>query len=599
MLPTMKLLPTDRTRILRIALVTLLSFGAVLLALAILQHVLVPVLVWLAPALERPFYDLGFFGPYPTQEYVSFNLSSPRASIVQWDESCDDGYVFLDPNGPSVDHRGPLILDAKGHLIWTSDAFETTTNLKLQEYEGAEYLTFWSGHKAKTMGTGLYYMMDNNYTIAHTVDAVGQDLHGDLHEFKITKENTALLTVYNLTNADLTGMGWFRGANGWITDSVFQEVDIATGELLFEWSASHHFKAELSFMWNPFGGYSDSSPFDFFHINSVEKDRNGNYLISSRHFHSIMTVDGKTGEILWELGGHSTDFEDLSDGKASGFSWQHDARWINEDEGLISLFDNGVAWPHVDVPYSEGRIIKLDFDAMTAELVQNFVSPSHPRSSSQGSIIPLQTPEGADHIFIGWGSSAAFSEFTPEGQLLCETHFAASGLWWWERIKSYRAYKTPSWSATPKEWDPSAQIESGSVFVSWNGATDVAFWELSGRKDVEGGEWQVIDIIEKDDFEDSFILPSSGATASFDEYRVAALDRDHGFLRYSNTTSPPATSGFLGFLSYALMVLSALAVVAGVVGYWLGRKKGWSPDWKRYAASAQAVIDRSKYQKLW
>ncbi|GAB1734346.1 hypothetical protein NU195Hw_g7656t1 [Hortaea werneckii] len=596
----MKLLPTDRTRVLRIALVTLLSLGAVLLALAILQHVLVPVLVWVAPALERPFYDLGFFGPYPTQDYVSFNLSSPRASIVEWDESCDDGFVFLDPNGPSVDHRGPLIVDAKGRLVWTSDAFETTTNLKLQEYEGAEYLTFWSGHKAKTMGTGLYYMMDNNYTIAHTVDAVGQDLHGDLHEFKITKDNTALLTVYNLTNADLTGMGWFRGANGWITDSVFQEVDIATGELLFEWSASHHFKAELSFMWNPFGGYSDSSPFDFFHINSVEKDRNGNYLISSRHFHSVMTVDGKSGEVLWELGGHSTDFEDLSDGKASGFSWQHDARWLDEEEGLLSLFDNGVAWPHVDVPYSEGRIIKLDLDAMTAELVQNFISPSHPRSSSQGSIIPLQTPEGADHIFIGWGSSAAFSEFTPEGQLLCETHFAASGLWWWERIKSYRAYKTPSWSATPKDWDPSAQIESGSLFVSWNGATDVAFWELSGRKAVEDGdaEWQVIDIIEKEDFEDTFILPSS--EASFDEYRVAALDRDHGFLRYSNTMSPPPTSGFLGFISYALMILSALAVVAGVGGYWLGKKKGWAlPDWRRYAASAQAVIDRSKYQKLW
>lgn len=583
----------DRQRLLRIFLISALTLVALWLTLALAQHIFVPLAVWFAPQLERPFYDLGFFGPYRLQNYVSFNLTSPQGSIVQWDDSCDNGYIFLDPSGPSPKHRGPLIVDAKGNLVWTSDQFETTTNLKLQQYKGEEYLTFWSGQKAQTQGTGSYYMLDSSYTIVQKIDAAGEDLHGDLHEFKITKDDTALLTVYNETNADLTAMGWFRNAHGWITDSIFQEIDIASGELLFQWKASDHFLAEDSYMTNPFGGYSEGIPFDFFHINSVEKDSQGNYLISSRHFHSIMTIDGRTGEILWELGGHSDDFTDLSDGKASGFSWQHDARWLSEEEGLLSLFDNGVAWPHVDVPYSEGRIIQLDLANRTATLMHEFLSLARPRSSSQGSVQPIKTAEGEDHVFIGWGSSAAYTEHMPDGQLLCETHFAASALYWWERVKSYRAFKASVWSATPAAWDPSAKIEGGLLYVSWNGATDVAFWELQGRNSdnaEEHGEFQAVDMMEKDGFEESFALPLGNA--AFSEYRVAALDREHGLLRYSNTTTPPAA----GVAGYFLAAISAIACIAAVVGWWVSRKRGWHMDWRRYA---QSTIDRSKYQKLW
>jgi len=581
----------DRSRLLRFAFIAVLTLAATFVTLALLQQLLVPVLVWLLPQLETPFYDLGFFGAYRTQSYVSFDLDSPQASIVRWDESCDSGYIFLDPSGNSVNHRGPLIVDAKGNLIWTSDQFETTTNLKLQRYKGEQYLTFWAGQKAKTSGTGAYYMMDQNYTVVHKVDAVGDGMHGDLHEFKITKDDTALLTVYNQTNADLTGMGWFRTKDGWITDSIFQEVDLATGELLFQWSAAEHFRADLSYMTNPFGGYSEGIPFDFFHINSVDKDSQGNYLICSRHFHSVMTVDGKTGEVLWELGGHSNDFKDLSDGKASDFSWQHDARWVSEKEGLLSLFDNGVAWPHVDVPYSEGRIIHVDVENRTAELVHSYVSLAKARSSSQGSVQPITALNGEEHIFIGWGSSAMYSEFTVDGELLCETHFAASGLWWWERIKSYRAFKAPSWSATPAGWDPTAKIEIGTLYVSWNGATDVAFWELQGQNDEEDGanEWQSVDILEKEAFEESFILPSD--EGSFTQYRAVALDRDHGFMRYSNIATPPPAS----VAGYLLAAISALACIGACVGFWFSRKRGWMPDWRRYA---QYAVDRSKYQKL-
>ncbi|KAF2774079.1 hypothetical protein EJ03DRAFT_240441, partial [Teratosphaeria nubilosa] len=502
--------------------------------LALLQQLLVPILVWLAPSLEIGFYDLGFYGAYRTQDYISFGLKSPQASIVRWDDTCDHGYVFLDPSGPSPDHKGPLIIDARGNLIWTSDEYETTTNSKIQEYRGREYLTFWSGYKAKTSGTGVYFMLDSEYNVFKKVDAVGEGLHGDLHEFKITQDDTALMTVYTPVQADLTAMGMFRGKNGWIVENMFQEVDLETGELIFEWKASEHFRPEDSFMTNPFGGYVKSIPFDFFHINSVEKGADGNYLISSRHFHAIYLIDGKTGNVLWALGGDATDFVDLSHGAASGFSWQHDARWLSEEDGVISLFDNSYAWPHTDGPYSQGRIIQLDQTNGTATLLHSYLSLQHARSSSQGSVQLLPAVHGEPHVFIGWGSSAAFSEYTSDGHLLCEMHFAASSLFWWERVKSYRAFKALSWSATPAAWDPVAKIYAGDLFVSWNGATEVAFWELQWQNPVNddtGAPWETVDVLDKQLFEESFPLPPG--TNSRTRFRVAALDKDHKTLRFS------------------------------------------------------------------
>jgi len=127
--------------------------------------------------------------------------------------------------------------------------------------------------------------------------------------------------------------------------------------------------------------------------------------------------------------------------------------------------------------------------------------------------------------------------------------------------------------------------------VSWNGATDVAFWELQGQTNDDGGsdEWQSVDVLEKEAFEESFVLPSGDT--SFPQYRVAALDNEHGFMRYSNIATPPPADA----ASYLLAAISALACICAVVGFWFTRKRGWVPDWRKYA---QYAVDRSKYQKL-
>lgn len=547
---------------------------AVLLALFLVHQWLLPFVAFIVPAVQTPFYDLGVYGAYPTQQYASFHLEGPRAQHLRWNDRCDSGLILMTPNGPSIERPGPMILDSRGDLVWMSDDFGPTANLKVQSYNGEDYLTFWSGEKAATSGKGVYFMMDSTYQVVRMVSAVGENLFGDLHEFKITEEGTALLTVYNTTNADLRGMGLGRGANGWIVDNLFQEIDLETGELLFQWRASDHFDPVETYMTNPFGGYWESAPFDWYHINSVEKDSEGNYLISSRHFHHVVCVS-PTGETLWILGGRDNQFTDLSDGQATNFKWQHDARWISEEDGIITLFDNGKAGPlHVDAAESRAMFIQLDIPNRTAKLVQSLTALHRVLASSQGSVQILPEGEGT---FVGWGSAAAYSEYSPAGELLCETHLGASWFFWFERMKSYRTIKGFGWHATPKD-PPQVKIEDDSLHVSWNGATEVAFWSLEMLHDdvameledlrrveahndsADDEQFENIDVIPKSGFEGSFDLPAlSAAEKRSARYRVVALDSTHGVLGYSNVVSYADAAS----QSSVLMVLFQLFIVVG------------------------------------
>lgn len=563
---------------LRIISLWTLAFASALLTLLAIHQLLLPVIAWCLPQLDQRIYDIGSYGAYPTQEYVSFNLSSPRSSHVRWDEQCERGFVLISPNGDAVSRPGPMILDSTGDLVWMSDAFGTTMNLNVHRYQGQDYLTFWAGNKAGSTGKGAYYLLDAAYNVVRTVSPVGQNLQGDIHEFKITRNDTALMTVYNVTNMDLSAMG--RPVDGWITDSIFQEIDIATGALIFQWRASDHFRGNDSYMTNPFAGYTESIPFDFYHINSVDKDSQGNYIISSRHFHTVTCIS-PTGETLWVFGGRSSSFADLSDGKASEFRWQHDARWVSEEDGILSLFDNEDAGVlHVDAAYSKGMTIQLDVANRTATLQNTYTSLQLTRAASQGS---LQVLPESGNVFIGWGSSAAYGEFSRDGTLLCESHFGASWLYWWSRIKSYRAYKTADWIGTP-EYPPTVMIQSDKLYVSWNGATEVKFWELQRTltDEAEEEDFEPVDIIEKEGFEGSFTLPSAGLWAC---YRVAALDQDKQVLGYSNEVEEEPSQIGLGFWVPAFVVLAIVWWLVGplpAVKRALSRQRSHCMNWTRY-----------------
>ncbi|KAH9828456.1 Arylsulfotransferase (ASST) [Teratosphaeria destructans] len=554
------------------------STGLTLLSAAALwllgRFVIVPLLVLLCPDLDIWFYSTAVYGLYPERSYVSSDLTSPDVHMVRWDPVCEaSGFTLLAMDGPSIDKLGPMVLDARGDLVWTSDQYGHAANLKVQTYQGQNYLTFWAGEKLEESGQGQYYMVDSSYNLFKTVSAVGQDLYGDLHEFKVTGNGTALITIYDRTHVDLGPTAMFDtvDGDGLIVDGIFQELDISTNELLFEWRASQHF--DSTYFHHSYGSkVNGETAFDYFHINSVDKDSKGNYLVSLRHLYMLVYIDGRTGVILWAVGGNAEDFEDVSDGAATDFEWQHDARWVDEQTGLISLFDNGIARHHYeDAECSEGRLIKLDLEHRTAELIRSYRSLHDISSASQGSVqmLPAEIAGADPRVFVGWGSSAAYSEFSFDGTLLCETHFAPSISFYFERAKSYRAIKAQEWVALPESWDPVAKMKGNGIFVSWNGATVVAFWVLqaavaASNGDADKEELVLEDVlkVEKRGFETRIQIPRHHGLRKL--YRVAALDADGKVLRYTNVmVSHTALQGWLSAWPYVLFgVLVGLGLVA-------------------------------------
>lgn len=523
---------------------------------------------------NSPFlYDWGLYGVFPRSFYKSFKGNAPLLNFRQWDERCDDGgYYLLSPRGSMVSKPGPVIFDPRGNLVWTDDSFGVVTDFKVQSYKGKDYLTFWSGTDGVKYryGRGTYYMLDQSYAVFRTIHAVGEGLMGDLHDFKITDEETALMTVYLNTPADLSPIG--GPTAGWILDSVIQEVDIETGALLFEWRASKHVDIRDSMLnfalESKSAGRDPQTSFDFFHINSVDKDENGNYVVSARHMHSIMCISAADpSKTLWVLGGTKNEFTDISDGHATDFMWQHHARM--HANNTITIFDNARSESIEYVgEYSRGLLLQIDTTAWTVELLREYADPKHRyRAQSQGSAQLFDDGK----ILLGYGFLPNLVEFAPDGRVLCDVRLAPLVVSSFGMVTSYRAFKSKRWVGKPKT-SPSVFFKpsEGRLFVSWLGATEVHRWVLQGA-DWEGVQQdRYVDLLEK--VKDEFEVPLLIHDGMPDYVRVAGLDADGNVLKHSEVISrkvgnAPAT--WYGSSAFTLWV--CLAIAFALVG--LNRRK--------------------------
>jgi hypothetical protein len=390
--------------------------------------------------------------PRPPRWISRPDLRIPALTVLHSEAGASGDPIFIAPyNAPGNAQAGAVIVDAGGQPIWENPlAGRVTTNFRVQRYRGEPVLTWWEGDIELGHGVGEYVIADAGYRTVRRVQAL-RGLRGDLHEFVITPRGTALLTSYIVTKSDLRAVGGAR--DGTIQDAVFQEIDLATGRLLLDWHSLDHIPLQES--------YAPVGPaWDYFHINSVDLDSDGDLLVSSRSTQTIYKLD-RRGQIRWRLGGKRSDFAMAA---GSDFAWQHDVR--RQPDGTLTLFDNG-ATPAVE-RLSRGLILDLDEQAMTAALVRQY---THPRilSGSQGSVQLL----GNGNVFVGWGEAPHVSEFHRSGRMVFDAVLGTA-------YQSYRAFRLP-WSGRPAE-APAIALKGDhgerTVHASWNGATEVHRWQL-------------------------------------------------------------------------------------------------------------------------
>jgi Arylsulfotransferase (ASST) len=384
-------------------------------------------------------------------------------------------------------------------------------------------------------GHGHGIIMDKHYRIVKSVEAGSYQAASDMHEFMLLPDGkSALLTQYLRSAADLCQWDICNGL-GYIQEGAFQEVDVETGKVLFEWKSLDHIDTAESYVPPDTTEISGNGrdiglPWDYFHINSVDKNAAGDYLISARHTSGIYKISGKDGHVIWRLNGAKSDFQLKDFDTEYGFSFQHDARFIHESRTTttISLFDNGSNGYNFTQDISTGVVVILDHEKMTATRLRNYSSPPledglQHMSKSQGNTQLL--PNG--NVVVGWGNNAYWSEYLEDGT---PVWYGSIGL---TNVMNYRAHKF-NWTGLPLTrpalwtYSKSGTHEEGlMVYVSWNGATEVRQWSIFTASSAKG-PWHLQATIPKNGFET--IWHHDG----FAQYSyAAALDKDGSILSKS------------------------------------------------------------------
>jgi hypothetical protein len=372
----------------------------------------------------------------PVQRFhTAAALRPPGVRVLKRSRGMAPGYIFVAPN-KGAGQSGPMMLDDRGELVWFRRVPAAASDFKVQRYRGQPVLTYWQGEFAGGGGNGEYVILDGAYREVARVRAVGEQ--GDLHEFQLTPQGTALFFVYRTE----------RG----IVDCEIQEVDVATGRLLFRWSARDHVPLRHSYKERRRG-----KPWDYIHLNSIDVEADGDLLVSARNTHAVYRIDRSTGRIEWTLGGKAGDFRM---GPGTRFAWAHDAR--RQPDGSITIFDNGAA-PKVR---EQSRALVLDVRGRRVRLRRAY---THPRRLLTHISAGMQRlPNG--NVLIGWGATAHVSEHAPGGRMLFDARFVDRD------NDTYRAYRFP-WIGRPAA-PPRVTASGSTVYASWNGATEVRRWRL-------------------------------------------------------------------------------------------------------------------------
>jgi Arylsulfotransferase (ASST) len=410
------------------------------------------------------------------------DLRPPVITIASRARGTDDGYLFLaPPGGPGM--RGGLIADNHGDPVYFHPTKpKTTMDFRPGLLRGKPVLSWWEGRYVFGVGkVGDYVIMDGSYReIARFSSARHRP---DFHEVLLTDHGTLLVTVYETASADLRAVG--GPSNGLVYGGVIQELAVPSGRLLWEWHSLDHVDITET--------VSDQlgSPFDYFHINGIDVDGDGNLLVSARNTSALYKISRRTGRVLWRLGGKRSDF---AMGRGTQFGFQHDARFL-EHGRTISLFDNGPR-PGEGKPESRAIVLGLDTRRKQVTLKREIRHRSPIFAFATGSNQLL--PNG--NRLVTWGITGWFTEYDADGGVCLDAHLSPKG-------QNYRVYRFP-WEGkptVPPAFKAYRQDGAARFYASWNGATALASWQLlTGPRP---GALRESGTFPKRGFETSFAIP--------------------------------------------------------------------------------------------
>ena len=274
---------------------------------------------------------------------------------------------------------------------------------------------------------------------------MGNGFSADLHEFEITPQGTALLIAYDTVRRDLAGAAPSRD------QAVVQEVDIATGLVLFEWHSVGHIATS--------GVRTPAQPRTAAPGTTCTPTRSrstaeGNFIVSARPTAAVYKISRETGRILWRLGGKRSDF-------TLGPGARFDPSTTRARSPTARSRCSTTRYP--TRKHSRAITLALDDARVTATLRSALTHPDGLLSATQGSVQPL--PNG--NTFVGWGSRRWFTEYDADGKVVLDGRSPQA-----TTTTARTASRGPACPDRRRRRPPGAT--GPRVRASWNGATGVA-----------------------------------------------------------------------------------------------------------------------------
>ncbi|KAL8292593.1 hypothetical protein RQP46_001205 [Phenoliferia psychrophenolica] len=424
-------------------------------------------------------YAAGELGVAPTQSYHSSPATPPKINLwptspVEIVNATTDAplYTFIGTRGgPEILQPAPMILDDAGELVWMGSGHGAVLNFERNQYLGNDILTFYVAAREEWFG-GHWRILNSSFDLISTIEAKDTLISLDPHELHILGD-LATVTYWEPVRMDLRPVG--GPEEGWGFDCRVQSISLSTGKLQFQWNSAQYFFPEDSYnTLDQEPGHDGTAPdraYDFFHLNSAEMDHLGNFIVSARGPSAIIYVDGKSGAVLWVLGGRRSSF---AMGEGTTFWFQHHARIVTTgpDTAEVSLFDNGANQFEVKTSPSRGIVVGINTKSMEATLLREVVSPFARTSIAEGSTQLL--PNG--HLVVGWGVQPYYTEFDAQNKVVQSAQYGTDIGY----MHSYRISKSP-FKGEPRTLPSFARDQNSPTllgYASWNGATQVANWRV-------------------------------------------------------------------------------------------------------------------------
>jgi hypothetical protein len=405
---------------------------------------------------------------------------------------------------------GPMIVDSQLQPVWFGGP-RSVFDFGQQTYRGKPALVLAAPQSL--------VVLDEHYRTMATV-RVRDPWMIDGHDASIVGGNIWVVVTRPVRHRNLTRYGGPRSAN--VLDCGLQEFRLGTGRLIRTWDALNPggrpnvpLSASELAPGHARGRKGQSVEWDPYHLNSVQALPDGDLIVSMRDTWAVYLINPRTGRVVWTLGGKNSTFHVA---RRAHFDWQHDAELVGPGQGgigrnvTLTLFnDNNGRVPNRP---SSGMVLRLNTVTRRASLVRAYRHRPALKAVVEGSMQLL--PNG--NALVGWGSEPYFSEYSKAGELLLDVR-------WPLPDSSYRALFTDSWVGAPY-YPPRGAVRGQTVYASWNGATQVAEWQvLAGPR---AGPLKVVAAGARTGFETAIPLAHTYGT-----YEVRALRADGRVLETS------------------------------------------------------------------